>query len=256
MLKGNQNNLDLNKNGKLDSEDFKMLRGEKMKRGGSSDSIPKTWEQAIDMGKENLYLQNRLDQDMKGFPKPYIAKVNKQYSDSFIYINAKDKPELIAFLKKKGFKFTDYRNKIGQGDQLFNKIGAPLTYVYKLKTKKVMEEGGQMKQGGTLKPIPEENKGLPNLPEKVRNNMGYMKKGGKTKAPKRSAHSIELDSEIKAKKPGRRVSASGNVYYESRPNHADENRKKKPYLEMGGKMEMGGEATESKWVYKIGGLNL
>jgi hypothetical protein len=81
-----------------------------------------------------------------------------------------------------------------------------------------------------------------------------MKRGGKTKMPKRSAHSIELDSEIKAKKPGRRVSASGNVYYESRPNHADENRKKKPYLEMGGKMEMGGEAKETKWTYTIGGL--
>ena len=37
----------------------------------------------------------------------------------------------------------------------------------------------RMAKGGTLKPIPPDNKGLPKLPEKVRNTMGYMKKGGK-----------------------------------------------------------------------------
>jgi hypothetical protein len=36
-----------------------------------------------------------------------------------------------------------------------------------------------MAKGGTLKPIPPGNKGLPKLPEAVRNTMGYMKKGGK-----------------------------------------------------------------------------
>ena len=30
-----------------------------------------------------------------------------------------------------------------------------------------------------LKKIPKENKGLPNLPKKVRNKMGYMQEGGK-----------------------------------------------------------------------------
>jgi hypothetical protein len=37
----------------------------------------------------------------------------------------------------------------------------------------------RMAKGGTLKPIPPGNKGLPKLPEAVRNTMGYMKKGGK-----------------------------------------------------------------------------
>lgn len=37
----------------------------------------------------------------------------------------------------------------------------------------------RMAKGGTLKPIPSDNKGLPMLSEKVRNKMGYMKKGGK-----------------------------------------------------------------------------
>ena len=63
------------------------------------------------------------------------------------------------------------------------------------------------------------------------------KQGWKTKKAKRTPNAIALDSEIKAKKPGRRVSESGNVYYESRPNHADENRKKKPYLKDGGGVE-------------------
>ena len=35
-----------------------------------------------------------------------------------------------------------------------------------------------MEDGGPLKPIPEDNKGLSKLPEKVRNKMGYMALGG------------------------------------------------------------------------------
>ena len=35
-----------------------------------------------------------------------------------------------------------------------------------------------MKEGGELKPIPEGNKGLPNLPKDVRNKMGFMQEGG------------------------------------------------------------------------------
>lgn len=34
------------------------------------------------------------------------------------------------------------------------------------------------KQGGSLKPVPSDNKGLGKLPTEVRNQMGYMKKGG------------------------------------------------------------------------------
>jgi len=32
-----------------------------------------------------------------------------------------------------------------------------------------------------LKPVPAKNKGLKKLPKKVRNKMGFMKKGGKVK---------------------------------------------------------------------------
>lgn len=38
-----------------------------------------------------------------------------------------------------------------------------------------------MEEGGSLKPIPSDNKGLPKLPKAVRNNMGYMKHGGMKK---------------------------------------------------------------------------
>jgi hypothetical protein len=35
--------------------------------------------------------------------------------------------------------------------------------------------------GGSLKPVPADNKGLKKLPTQVRNKMGFMKKGGKVK---------------------------------------------------------------------------
>ena len=42
--------------------------------------------------------------------------------------------------------------------------------------------GLKMANGGSaLKPIPADNKGLPNLPQDVRNKMGFMKKGGMVK---------------------------------------------------------------------------
>ena len=38
-----------------------------------------------------------------------------------------------------------------------------------------------VKEGGSLKPVPADNKGLGKLPQPVRNKMGYMKKGGVVK---------------------------------------------------------------------------
>jgi len=52
---------------------------------------------------------------------------------------------------------------------------------------------------------------------------GMMAKGGRTK--KRTKASIIADKRYKALKPGKRVSESGNVYYESRPEHSDLNRR-------------------------------
>jgi len=40
---------------------------------------------------------------------------------------------------------------------------------------------GDKKMNKKLKPVPPKNKGLKKLPTKVRNKMGYMKKGGRVK---------------------------------------------------------------------------
>ena len=46
----------------------------------------------------------------------------------------------------------------------------------KAEKKRVVRE---LKDGGSLKPVPAGKKGLKKLPTKVRNKMGFMKKGGR-----------------------------------------------------------------------------
>jgi hypothetical protein len=63
---------------------------------------------------------------------------------------------------------------------------AGMSYMYGGSKKKMAYGGSKkhnlvMEEGGSLKPIPSDNKGLPNLPKAVRNNMGYMKHGGMKK---------------------------------------------------------------------------
>lgn len=47
--------------------------------------------------------------------------------------------------------------------------------------KKVAVPKKKMKEGGSLKPVAADQKGLAKLPTPVRNKMGYQKTGGKTK---------------------------------------------------------------------------
>ena len=47
------------------------------------------------------------------------------------------------------------------------------------------------------------------------------------KPPKRSKWSLEQDLRFKAKKAGKRVSADGNTYTETRPNRSDVSRRNK-----------------------------
>ena len=49
-----------------------------------------------------------------------------------------------------------------------------------------MKKMSMYKDGGSLKPVPSDNKGLGKLPKEVRNKMGYMKNGGKLTEPKKS----------------------------------------------------------------------
>ena len=51
------------------------------------------------------------------------------------------------------------------------------------------------------------------------------KKAVAKKAPKRSEWALEQDKRFKAKKAGKRTSASGNTYYEYDENRSDVNRK-------------------------------
>ena len=57
--------------------------------------------------------------------------------------------------------------------------------ILKTKRKESQRELNKKKDGGSLKPVDKEkNPGLAKLPTKVRNKMGYMKKGGRVKNEK------------------------------------------------------------------------
>jgi hypothetical protein len=80
-LIGKQKNLDVNENGKLDAEDFKMLRGEKMEHGGEV------------ANKDNLYALMELD---------------KEYGYGMIldgYVYTKKEAELVKKWMEKGTKY-------------------------------------------------------------------------------------------------------------------------------------------------------
>jgi len=65
-------------------------------------------------------------------------------------------------------------------------IPSPISNLESLETQRIGRPSfrdtirGRAEGGDTLKPIPEDNKGLPNLPEDVRNEMGYKQAGGMT----------------------------------------------------------------------------
>jgi chromosome segregation ATPase len=121
----------------------------------------------------------------------------------------------------------------------------------------MMEKGGEFKKGDMVYII-SYNASKPNFfaeivevgekVSKVENEKGQvvkvtndqiqkqMAKGGRTR--KRSKAEIAADKRLKAKKPGRRIAESGEVYYESRENRSDMNRKLR--LEDGGMMKRGG----------------
>ena len=81
-------------------------------------------------------------------------------------------------------------NPLIMGRKTFDSIGKPLpgranivlTNKRNLKDekKRIVRELNKKKDGGSLKPVnPKTQKGLSKLPTKVRNKMGYMKKGGR-----------------------------------------------------------------------------
>ena len=120
-----------------------------------------------------ILLTRRLIKDFKNNSQSITKQINSSNMDSL------KKKELINtlqdtvnFLKKNPTSTINVALKQGAG------INNPL---------KILKKGGLIKKniGGTvLKDIPAGNKGLPNLPTSVRNNMGYKKKGGTIKRSK------------------------------------------------------------------------
>jgi hypothetical protein len=131
----------------------KMAKGGKMKFGGvtkNEEVIESFLTESEEVGTKNLSTQYK---DGKVYLKNYETIIATRQGN-----NIKLNP------KKYSNTTTKITNKL---ESLASGLG--------LKVEKTME----LKKGGALKPIPKDNKGLPNLPEKVRNNMGYMEKGGK-----------------------------------------------------------------------------
>ena len=88
---------------------------------------------------------------------------------------------LVGLLGNK--QFTDFLGEMGSSGKGFGLLGALDTPQARAEYNKMMTgeyspEPQPMSGGGELKPIPEDNKGLPNLPKDVRNKMGFMQEGG------------------------------------------------------------------------------
>ena len=77
-----------------------------------------------------------------------------------------------------------------------------------------------MKKGGSLKEVPQDNKGLSKLPTEVRNKMGFMKEGGVAKPGlyanihKKQAR-IAAGSKEKMRKPGSKGAPSRQDFINS-----------------------------------------
>ena len=64
-----------------------------------------------------------------------------------------------------------------------------------------------------LKPIPKGNKGLPKLPKKVRNKMGFMKDGGLAEATaKLKAQGLKAGGPVRGKARGMGAATKGGGY--------------------------------------------
>ena len=109
------------------------------------------------------------------------------------YITKKEKPKYITKKKPEGKLLPDGGSKYIQRKPKYitkkKKTGPYITKKKKYITKKTPEQIRERemvrssrgyKMGGPLKPVnPKTQKGLSKLPTKVRNKMGYMKKGGR-----------------------------------------------------------------------------
>jgi len=80
--------------------------------------------------------------------------------------------------KKKEITRTDNPDKVA----MYKKGGLAKQAATAIAMKEAGKKPKKMAEGGQLKEVPEGNAGLSKLPTDVRNKMGYMKEGGKTKS--------------------------------------------------------------------------
>ena len=80
--------------------------------------------------------------------------------------------------KKKEITRTDNPDKVA----MYKKGGLAKQAATAIAMKAAGKKPKKMADGGELKEVPEDNTGLSKLPTEVRNKMGYMKEGGKTKS--------------------------------------------------------------------------
>jgi hypothetical protein len=130
-LVGNQKKLDVNKNGKLDAEDFKMLRGDKMADGGSIQTMAKG-------GKVGMYQL-----------MPYVNMGEKFSSPSY--------KETINFEGTQDEAINKANNMVDNSDRITSVevsiINPKATNVLKMTKKIEMVRGTKMAKGGKLFPL-------------------------------------------------------------------------------------------------------
>lgn len=96
-LIGNQKKLDVNKNGKLDAQDFKMLRGDKMAMGGET-----TFAEKVSKVKASLLKRKKVAPSVqKDYGKTYSPKEAKQSAQRIVGAMVSKMKEKVAKRKKK-----------------------------------------------------------------------------------------------------------------------------------------------------------
>ena len=177
-------------------ESIKTYKGQGLSRGEAKDQIMKDSKAKVKSNRDNARkeITSRIDRTKtvkKNKKKPFVNintessvdrsrefKSKKRNSNSRAEAAVKLGEKYVRIMpdgtKKEVIKNTKERMDANKKNQSKAMHGAK---VKAMKGSKVM-----YKDGGALKSVPSEAKGLSKLPTSVRNKMGYMKNGGKVKA--------------------------------------------------------------------------
>jgi len=110
----------------------------------------------------------KMIKDLQDEKAKYEDQLRVDPSDTAAKMNLK---QVNSALKRFGVNIQEDNSKMKDGGMARGKGGKMYQHNY--------STGGSVTDN--LKPIHADNKGLPNLPKSVRNNMGFMKRGGMAK---------------------------------------------------------------------------